>query len=581
MEKEMARPVSIATKQIVSCSIITRFEDGTESKRVIKEGDTVEGLRYVADGEVKTIAGHVDAFTYRATSSNINSGKNAKDTFGRDVRVTNIIIDASDVYDANIITVPTMEIVEDEGVENVVKVDNVASAKLDITITYSDGSVSESSIEPGDLVDAVIMNTARGKADITGRFNVVAFTYKVVSNAPVITGIAFKNIETGKVTVANTSRLVRIDEIPTAKIDDFSEIYTFLQDAFAESDEAALTLTADIEVPAREDGKITSTFINAGKKLTVDLAGHEFKTKAFAFYVNGGELVISDSAGTGEFNVGMPNISYPAIQIAGGLCTMLSGTVDCTKVELEEGQYNWMYGAVCSNDGIFNMLGGEIHTDEASGISICNGTASGAGATFTIGGDAVLISDEGPAVYNADQKTVVIQDNAVIKGGILSRLGTIVVKDEASVEDYRVSGKVDDLGAFLPQSGSISFYGYGPVAIMSGCYTSNTGDNSIAVELLGNATLKSNSGNGLVLIPLDTKMDQTVDVTIEDSVKFAVAADNYKVYTHEELMALAEAAGTAAKVKITKQSTINVNGKQVYPVVDTSDGSNEESNEEG
>ena len=577
----MARPVSTVSKQIVSCSIITRFEDGTDSRRVIKEGDTVENLRYVADGEVKTVSGHVDAFTYRATSSNINSGKNAKDTFGRDVRVTNIILDASDVYDSNIITIPVKEIVEDEGVENVIKVDNVASAKLDISITYSDGSIEESSIEPGDLVDAVVMNTARGKADITGRFNVLAFTYKAVSNAPVITGMALKNIETGKVTVTTVQRLVRIKEIPTAKINDFSEIYTFLQNAFAEGDEAALTLTGDVEVPPREDGKITSTFINAGKKLTVDLAGHEFKTKAFAFYVNGGELIISDSAGTGEFNVGMPGVAYPAIQITGGSCTMLSGKIDCTNVEVPEGSYNWMYGAVCSQDGVFNMLGGEIHTDEASGISITNGTASGAGAQFTIGGDATLIADEGPAIYNADQKTVIVQDNAVIKGGILSRLGTIIVKDNALVEDYRVSGTVDDLGAFLPQSGSISFYGYGPVAIMSGCYTSNTGDNSIAVELLGNATLKSGSGNGLVLIPLDTKMDQTVDVTIEDSVKFSVAKDNYKIYDHDELMALAEAAGTAAKVKITKQSTINVNGEQVYPVINTSEGSNEEPIEEG
>ncbi len=59
----MARVVSVASKQIISCSIITRFADGTDTRRVIRVGDTVENLRYVENGEVKTVTGVVDAFT--------------------------------------------------------------------------------------------------------------------------------------------------------------------------------------------------------------------------------------------------------------------------------------------------------------------------------------------------------------------------------------------------------------------------------------------------------------------------------------------------------------------------------------
>ena len=152
----------------------------------------------------------------------------------------------------------------------------------------------------------------------------------------------------------------------------------------------------------------------------------------------------------------MPGVAYPAVQVTGGVCTMTGGTIDCTNVEVPEGSYNWMYGVVCSKDGIFNMTGGKIHIAEASCVSITNGTASGIGAQFIIGGKSELVSDEGPAVYNADQKTVVIKDNAVVKGGILARLGTVVVEGNGTVEDYRVSGEISDLGEFLPQSGYIT-----------------------------------------------------------------------------------------------------------------------------
>lgn len=565
----MARVISVASKQIISCSIITRFEDGTDTRRVIKVGDTVENLRYVENGEVKTVTGVVDAFTYRARSSSINSGKNAKDTFSRDVQVTNIILDASEQYNSNVLTIPVREIVEDEGVENVIKVDNVASPKLQITLTYSDGSVKESDIEPGDLVDAVVMNTKRGRPDITGRFNVLAFTYKSVDNAPVITGMALNNIETGRVTVTSLSRLISLDEIPTAKISDFSEISTFLSNAFAEGPEAALTLTGDIEVPKRDDGRITSTFINAGQKLTVDLAGHDFSTIAYAFYVNGGELIISDSTGEGKIETTVKNQAYPAVMVAAGKCTMLSGVVDVTNVELEEGEYNWTYGAVCSGEGVFDMQGGTIICDEASPISICNGTASGEGSQFIIGGDATLISKEGPAVYNADQRTVIIQDDAVVKGGIMARLGEIIIKDNAKVCEYRESGKIDSLGEFLPMSGSISVYGIAPIVLMGGCYTSQANSQDMSVDVLDDASIEASIGDGVLIVPLDTKIDQNITVNVENSKNVKVAGLPVKVLSHDEIMALAEEAGTASRINITKNSNINVvvDGEVIYPVV--------------
>lgn len=571
----MARVVSIQSKAVVSLSIITRFADGTDSTRTFKVGDTVENLRYIENGEVKTVSGHVDDITFNVRSSTINSGMNAKNTFGRDVRAINVVIDGSDVYDSKLYTIPVKEIVEDEGVENVIKVDNVTSIVVDITIEYSDGTIEETSLEPGDIVDATIMNSVRGKPDYEGRYSLVAFTYKNVNNQPSITGMGLKNVDTGKMVVTSIGRIIKIHEIPTAKVTDFADIAPFLAEKFATEDEVAITLAGDVTVPERTDGKIVTTMINAGKKLTVDLAGHKFATKAYAFYVNGGEIAISDSTGNGKIEAGMPGVAYPAVQVTGGVCTMTGGTIDCTNVEVPEGSYNWMYGVVCSKDGIFNMTGGKIHIAEASCVSITNGTASGIGAQFIIGGKSELVSDEGPAVYNADQKTVVIKDNAVVKGGILARLGTVVVEGNGTVEDYRVSGEISDLGEFLPQSGSISFYGYGPIAIMSGCYTSQTGDNSIGVQLKDNATLKSSLGNGVVIVPLDTKMDQTVEVEIDNSVNINVAKDDVKVYTHEELMELAEAAGTASKINITNQSTVTVNGEQVFPLL------TEETPEEG
>ncbi len=338
-------------------------------------------------------------------------------------------------------------------------------------------------------------------------------------------------------------------------------------------------LNADITVPARDDGKISTTMVSDGQKVTLDLNGHHIDTQAYAMYVNtGGELIIEDTSGEGVITTSLSGVTYPAVYNNGGKVTMNSGTID-TRHPGEDVPFadnnNWMYGIVCSGDGIFEMNGGTIHTDAASCISITNGTSSGEGAQFIIGGDAHLITDNSAAIYLADNKSVIIKDNAVVEGGIIARMGTIEIKDNAKVINEHT--EFDDYGTFLVSSGVVAA---APAVIgLVGCYKTNAGVNDMDIIVSGNATVESATAEGIVIDRLDTLYDQVVNVTVEDSNNITVPEgfDKVKVREHEELAEIAAASGkTLPDKKVETDVTVTVDGTVVYDSIPDVEGDNEE-----
>jgi hypothetical protein len=129
--------------------------------------------------------------------------------------------------------------------------------------------------------------------------------------------------------------------------------------------------------------------------------------------------------------------------------------------------------------------------------------------------------------------------------------------------------KVDSLGSFLPLSGSISVYGIAPIVLMAGCYTSQASAQDMSVEVTDNASIEASIGDGILVVPLDTKIDQNVTVNVENSSNVKVPGLPVKVLSHDEIMSMAEEAGTASRINITNNSKINVtvDGTIIYPVV--------------
>ena len=316
---------------------------------------------------------------------------------------------------------------------------------------------------------------------------------------------------------------------------------------------------ADMEMPPRTDGKITTIFVPADKTLVVDLNGHTYTCQAYAFYVYG-KLIINDSKGTGKIVTKM-HTNYSAISNIGGYVELNAGEIN-TFGENDDGKANWMYGVSCSNGGLFNMNGGTIHTDEASCLSTNN--MAGIGNYEIKSGK--LLSDRQAAIYQASMDYVTVGGDTFIKGGIAARMGHITVKDNAKVYNNTDVEYQDDLGVWSVFSGNGCCGS--AIILLCGTYTNEELGNDCEVVVKDNATLTSMTKSAIEVCPFDSKYDQKVTVTVEKANALntaLVGADAVKVYSHEELIEMATAAGKTLNVVTNSDITVTIAGEVVYP----------------
>lgn len=558
----MARLVKTIEGQLVRCNVVTHFEDGTESVKVLSVGDVVEGLRYIEKGEVKAATGRISAINTKCTSVTYVDMNHPEDYFAKDVKASTIEIDASAQYEAKLVSVEAMEIVEDAGVENVDKVTVSTVPEVTLEMSYTDGRTVFQDVIVGDILTDMVIMTSPGQPDIKGDFKVVAFMYSIYRKAVNINGIYLQSLLDGKCIRSTFENIVRFTEKPAAHVtlnDSFAE----LSEALEESSEVYAFMETDVTIPPREDGRITTLSIPAGKKLVLDLQGHNIETLAYAFYVAGGDLILRDTSGTGRIIGSIPNKAYPMVQVnAGGVFTMEGGTIDTTEVPLAEGDANWLYGVVCSGNGIFNMTGGQLITQDAAGISITNGTASGAGAKFNIKGDAVITSKDCTAIYLADNKEVNISGHAVINGGILLRLGDLNISENATVNGAPAGTDVYPLGRLACESGCENHNAV--ILAMTGCYGSELG-NDLNINISQFAKVAGYIDNAIDIATLNTRYDQKVNVTV-NSLYVSYTNKLWNIYNHAQLASMAAAEGkTLPAEQSTTDLTIKVNGSKVYP----------------
>lgn len=322
-------------------------------------------------------------------------------------------------------------------------------------------------------------------------------------------------------------------------------------------------LNDNIVVPPRSDGKISTIMINEGQTLNLDLNGNNIECVAYALVNNGGTVTLSDPTGEGTITTNLANKAYPAIENRAGTVIIDGVNIDTTSKFDGEGS-NWVYSIVNSGSATVEVRSGHIKTDEASCLGITNGTASGAGATFVVGGDAVLESAKSSAIYLADNKNVIIKDNAVIKGGIIARMGDITIENNAQVINDVVES-IDDFGVFLVSSGAIQITD--GVLIMGGCYKTNTESNECNLTLKDNAKISTVAGDAVKICRLDNKYDQNINVTIEDSSNITVPEgyEVYRVLDHDALAEIAAASGkTLGEKSVNTNVIVTVDGEVVF-----------------
>ena len=565
----MARLVKTTVSSEIFCDIVTTFKDNTTDTRQIKAGDVLDnpGIRYVYNKETKEVKGRVTSIGTVMTSklSKIDLD-NPKDNFINDVQLGTIGMDCSTLYKSQLVQVPSKEVVESEGVEDVASVHCYPHPKVTLIMTYTDGSTSNQELEIGDALKYVKIMTDPGKPVIEGSFKVIAFGYTKNGNRPKFDSVILKSTTSSRKAIrAYFDKILSFEEVASVELNDSTSMAAITSALkTSENGKASATLNVDITIPERSDGKITTTMISAGQELDIDLNGHSISTQAYAFYVNGGTLNIYDSTGSGKIESVIANKALPAIMVAAnGVCNMEGGLIDTTSVDTEtEGNKNWLYGVACSGNGVFNMNGGKMVIGGAAGISITNGTASGEGAKFTIGGSSVITSLANASVYLADNKSVVIKDKAVLNSGIVARMGDITIQDSAVVNGVSDPESPMNLGA----QACVSGVGTCKAAILAltGVYGSSLG-NDMNITVKDNAKVKGYIDDAIDIAEVNTRYDQIVNVDIEKSKN--ITGEIYKIYSNAELAELASEAGkTLGAETNTTTLTVTIDGEVVYPV---------------
>lgn len=173
----MARIVETHMKPILTLVVQTVFKDDTISTVEYKDGDIVTNLRYVKDGDIQKVTGRVAKMNYKVipTIRNYTEITKIKSNFASDVLVESIDLDASAVYNSNVIGIPAKEIVENENVLNVKRMKYFLKYGASFEVELSDNTTNKFELHEGqDIVGLTYLE--RGKLKTTNA-RLVAMKY--------------------------------------------------------------------------------------------------------------------------------------------------------------------------------------------------------------------------------------------------------------------------------------------------------------------------------------------------------------------------------------------------------------------
>lgn len=488
----MARLVNSKQTTYIKTVISTVFADGSIQDKEIGIGDIVTNLRYVLNGTIAKVSGKVTDIKYSAVINNYNGTRdNYADNTATDITLKYLVIDASEQYNAKTITVPFEEIIEDEGVEDVIRMKYTPKLVLDMEMYYSNCSTTNSTIEVGDRLDNVrIMNPETPGDDITGTFDVIAFRYSTQGGKPIITSVVLKNVEDeSNVVVAELKYVLGLNEIFTFTATSAEEMISIFENVGVND---TITLAGDIDATSQ-------ALVLDGKTITIDLSGKNIsggnsatsglkvkngkviikdtsKTGGFVSTVdysstnsgttlevsNGGELIIGyakmnavreDPVNKGQFGIGVMGNGKLTIEdcdiTAGWYCISGNGarTTADSKIELMGGNYTSMvdFALYLPHPGTTDIYGGTFK-GAAGVITMNNGNLNIYGGYFetTGGGDTGEWSDGtssvSPAVINVNTRYG--DCHLVISGGVFKTDGesALLVAGTAHTAKIEISG---------------------------------------------------------------------------------------------------------------------------------------------
>ena len=434
----MARMINSERVMVMSLGITTVFNDGTSMTHEIDKGLVYDDFRYVSNKQVVEITGRVVGFGYSLPNNITWDADNPVDTLADDVRVDNILLDASEQYESKLVTIPVDEIVEFADEDNVKRMVIKPRFTLNITLHYSNNTSRESSIRIGDTFDnVVIMDPNNIGEDITGTFTVKSFGYRMVDRKLEFNKIALED-SNGNVTVHDMDHIFNLNEIYSyePKYGDLALALT-AADNLANGDSLVIGGALD----TTSSSKPITIRANANVELKANVIAANSNTSGFvvtgstATFSGEGKLV-STTPYDSTHSTGVININADGKAIFNG-----SG-IDCVVEDdpASKGQFGIVYrqnGSVEVNDGDFRagwycLSGNGSSTNDKSEVVINGGNIVSVAdyaiyhphtGKLTINGGFI----SGPAGAVAAQAGVIN-----ITGGVLSSTGSTTLSTDWS-----------------------------------------------------------------------------------------------------------------------------------------------------
>lgn len=355
-------------------------------------------------------------------------------------------------------------------------------------------------------------------------------------------------------------------ELVVAYCSSVEEVAAAIRDSI--DDVVEVKLNADFEVELTAAGKIRTIQVPVGKTLIVDLNGHTYKNVAYHFYVLG-TLIINDSKGTGKLiaTYDKPDQAYPMIYVTGknasvtvngGLIQTWDETLDLTEC--------YTYGIYAANDGKVNV-GNKAKMKSFNAASISTNGSTGSGNIY-ISGDAVLEAVASSySVYMPNQQEVIINGNAVLKGGLCARQGQITIGGNAKI--YKSSHNAEgDIADFIKQGNN----GYADtnhaIVLITGTYTSQNEElgNSMNVRITDKAQVISDAEiQAIAIATMNTGYDQVAKINITDPDNTGMPI----IFTQDMLATMAQDKGYTYNPTVSTDLTVTAGGVVIYPPAET------------
>lgn len=178
----MARIVNNTVTPVLTLFVKVIHENGAETVKTLKLDDTVDKFRYVHDKKIKSISGRVAEIVPKVGTVKRFYTNAAKlmSYFKWDVTPDTIVIDASEKWLSDLNPIPVREILEDEGVTEVERIETWLGYGFTDEILLSDNTTNMVSLEEGQFVQNLEYLSKGTEATVSGRLVAITYNKKLI-----------------------------------------------------------------------------------------------------------------------------------------------------------------------------------------------------------------------------------------------------------------------------------------------------------------------------------------------------------------------------------------------------------------